>query len=141
MIFRKLLSCFVIFFTVSFAQSSSSYSRIGLGDIEYSYSSRRLGMGQLGVSVADADFINTLNPAGWYLLSKTRVEFGINYNGLFISDDNTKRYSGEAEFSGFTFAFPVSTDYGIGAALGFIPFSNVSYLSVQNFEFPGSPIP
>jgi len=140
MIFKKLFGCFIIFFTVSLlAQSSSNYSRIGLGDIEYSYSSRRLGMGQLGVSVADADFINSLNPAGWYLLSKTRVEFGINYNGLFISDDNTKRYSGEAEFSGFTFAFPVSKDYGIGVALGFIPFSNVSYLSVQNFEFPVSP--
>jgi len=140
MIFKKSFGCFIIFFTVSLlAQSSSNYSRIGLGDIEYSYSSRRLGMGQLGVSVADADFINSLNPAGWYLLSKTRVEFGINYNGLFISDDNTKRYSGEAEFSGFAFAFPVSKDYGIGVALGFIPFSNVSYLSVQNFKFPVSP--
>jgi hypothetical protein len=140
MIFKKLLS-FVLFFLIVplHSQSGSNYTRLGLGDIEYSYSSRRLGMGQLGVSVADVDFINSLNPAGWYLLSKTRIEFGINYNGLFISNDNLKRYSGEAELSGFTFAFPISTDYGISAAVGFIPFSNVSYLSVQNFEFPESP--
>jgi hypothetical protein len=94
-LFSLVLFCLIV---PIHGQSGSSYTRLGLGDIEYSYSSRRLGMGQLGVSVADADFINSLNPAGWYLLSKTRVEFGINYNGTFVSDDNLKKYFGEAEF-------------------------------------------
>jgi hypothetical protein len=34
-----------------FAQSNSAYTRKGVGDLVYSFSSRRLGMGQLGVAV------------------------------------------------------------------------------------------
>ena len=115
------------------AQSSSTYTRSGMGDIEYSYSARRLGMGQLGVSVADEDFINTLNPAGWYKLTKTRIEFGLYYNGMFLSDNNKSGYFAETEFSGFTIAFPVSELYGIGIAAGLVPFSNVSYDVEQTF--------
>lgn len=116
-----------------FAQSSSTYTRLGIGDIEYSYSARRLGMGQLGVSIADEDFINSLNPAGWYKLAKTRIEFGLYYNGMFLSDRNKSGYFAETEFSGFTIAFPVSELYGIGMAAGLVPFSRVSYDVEQTF--------
>ena len=60
-----------------FAQSSSSYSRYGVGDIDYSYSVRRMGMGQLGTSIADVDFISITNPASLYRISKTRIEFSL----------------------------------------------------------------
>jgi hypothetical protein len=73
------------------AQQGSAYTRFGLGDIQSSYSARRLGMGQLGTSVADEDFIGTLNPAGWNLLKMTRVEFGVAYNGLSVSADNFQK--------------------------------------------------
>ncbi|MGE5806516.1 MAG: hypothetical protein ACM34M_12045, partial [Ignavibacteria bacterium] len=57
------------------AQSNSAYTRKGIGDLVYSISARRLGMGQLGVSVPDADFISTINPASWYIIKRTRAEF------------------------------------------------------------------
>lgn len=134
---KKLVVVPIIFVFLSvpvFTQNSSTYSRLGLGDIEYSYSARRLGMGQLGVSIADEDFINSLNPAGWYKLSKTRIEFGLYYNGMFLSDNNKSSYFAETEFSGFTVAFPVSRLYGIGIAAGLVPFSNVSYDVEQTFN-------
>jgi hypothetical protein len=127
---KKILITIVLLISVSFVgfpQSSSSYTRLSIGDPVYNYSGRRLGMGQLGTSVADKDFINTLNPAGWSRLTRTRVEFGLSYNGLFISDKSSEFYTGEMEFNGFTIAFPVSTVYGIGVAAGIVPFSNVSY--------------
>jgi hypothetical protein len=117
-----------------YAQSSSSYSRIGLGDPVYSYSGRRLGMGQLGTSLADRDFIGILNPAGWHRLARTRVEFGLTYNGLFIQDETSSFYNAETEFTGFTIGVPASTEYGIGIAAGIVPYSNVSYRSVESLE-------
>jgi hypothetical protein len=133
---KKFLITAILFLILSplyFGQNSSSYSRLGLGDVEYTYSARRAGMGDLGVSVADADFINTLNPAGWYKLNDTRIEFGLYFNGMFLSDNNNSGYFGKAQFSGFTVAFPASRLYGIGIAAGLVPYSNVSYNTEQTF--------
>lgn len=133
-----LILVLLVFENQNFAQNSSAYTRFGLGDIEYSFSARRAGMGQLGISVADGDFINTLNPAGWYKLNRTRIEFSMYYNGLYLSDNNSKGYLGEAEFSGFAVAFPISYQYGISAAAGIVPFTNVSYLVEQENQLDGN---
>jgi len=124
---------FIIEFSISFGQSSSTYSRYGIGDYEYSYSARSSGLGKLGVAVSDADFINSINPASWYKISKTRFELGISLNGIFVSDNNQKTYSAETEINGFTFGFPVASDYGIGVAAGLIPVTNVSYKTSRTY--------
>jgi hypothetical protein len=111
----------------SFAQSSSSYTRFGIGDVDYSYSVRRMGMGQLGTSVADVDFISIINPASLYRIGKTRIEFSLNYNGTFLSNSVQKNYFAETDFSGFAVGVPISSKYGVGIAFGLVPFSNVSY--------------
>jgi len=97
-----------------FGQSSSSYTRFGLGDVDYSYSVRRMGMGQLGTSIADVDFISVINPASLYRIGKTRIEFSLNYNGIFLANDQQKNYFAETDFGGFTVGVPISNKYGIG---------------------------
>ena len=114
-------------FTYSFAQNSSTYSRLGIGDLVYSYSGRSLGLGESGVANSDDNSIGIINPAGWNALNSTRMELGGTYNGLFISNSSQKKYYSETEFTGFTFGFPISRKYGISAALGIVPYSNVSY--------------
>ena len=130
----KSKNVLILFFVItsivncdSFAQSSSSYTRFGIGDVDYSYSVRRMGMGQLGISVADIDFISIINPASLYRIGKTRIEFSLNYNGTFLSNNIQKNYFAETDFGGFTVGVPVSNKYGIGMAFGLVPFSNVSY--------------
>jgi len=119
-----------------YSQSGSAYTRLGIGDLEYTNSARRIGMGQLGASVADEEFINSLNPASWYKINRTRIEFAVYYNGMFVSDNNNSGYYGEMEFSGFSMAFPISELYGITAAAGLVPFSNVSYEIKESFQTP-----
>ena len=109
------------------AQQGSIYTRYGLGDVQSTYSARRLGMGQLGTSVADEDFIGSLNPAGWNLLKMSRFEIGVAYNGISVRDDIQKKFYSATRFTGFTMAFPVSTVYGVGVAIGMIPVTNVNY--------------
>ena len=136
----KLLSVIIIslitLIQTAVAQQGSIYTRYGLGDVQSTYSARRLGMGQLGTSVADEDFIGTLNPAGWNLLKMTRVEFGVAYNGLFVTENIQKKYYASTQVTGFTMAFPLSTAYGIGMALGIIPVTNVSYQVITHSSDP-----
>jgi len=133
----------ILIVTVSlpiFAQSNSVYTRKGIGDLVYSFSARRLGMGQLGVSVPDEDFISTVNPASWYILKRTRAEFSIDYNGIFASDNLMKKFYTDANFNGVTFAFPISSLYGISAAFGIVPYSNVNYEVVEDVKSSSSVI-
>ena len=139
----KLLSVIVFslitLIQTAVAQQGSVYTRFGLGDIQSSYSARRLGMGQLGTSVADEDFIGTLNPAGWNLLKMTRVEFGGAYTGLFVSSDNyQKKFYSSTQITGFTMAFPISTFYGIGMAIGIIPVTNINYQVTDRLTDPNA---
>ena len=110
-----------------FSQVNSSYTRFGIGDVQYSYSARRLGMGQVNTSIADVDFINVNNPAALFRLNLTRFEISLKYGGEDLSNDNLKKFYANTAFNGFSFGFPVSALYGIGAAVGIIPVSSVSY--------------
>jgi hypothetical protein len=123
-IFTVIITVFL--FSEVFAQSSP-YTRLGIGDVNYAYSARKLGMGQIAVSDAEANFISFYNPAGLFNLRRTRIEFNFDYNGSFLSGNNLTNYRGNGEFAGFMFAFPISSKNGIGAVSGLVPFSNVNY--------------
>ncbi len=132
--FNYIISLIVFIAQFSlFAQNSSTYSRLGIGDMSYNYSAVQLGMGQLGAAVSGDHNINILNPAGWNNFMLTRVDFGFNYSGLFLSGNSSSTYYGKGKFNGFTFAFPVSRAYGIGVAMGLIPYSDISYTVAQNY--------
>jgi hypothetical protein len=126
-----IISLFIVIQTAE-AQQGSPYTRYGFGDIQNSYSARRLGMGQLGTSVADEDFIGSLNPAGWNLLKMTRVEFGMVYNGMSLTENSQKKFYASSRITGFTMAIPISPAYGIGMALGMIPVTNVNYQATSH---------
>ncbi|MDP3682373.1 MAG: hypothetical protein Q8S01_00430, partial [Ignavibacteria bacterium] len=125
----KKIVLFVLFSLPLFAQVNSPYSRYGIGEIEYSYSARRAGMGGLGVAMDDNAFISMLNPAAWHSISLTRIEMATYFNGNFVKDQNQKSFYSGGYFSGFSFAFPISKQYGIAFAMGLVPLSKVAYES------------
>lgn len=126
---RRYLSLIIILFstTLVLSQNSSVYTRYGIGDLEYGYSSRMLGIGDLGIAELDPEHILVTNPASWASLNRTRIEFGLGYKGVVVSNNDKSAFTSEIEFSGITFGFPVSRDLGIGIAAGLVPYSNVSY--------------
>ena len=125
----KKIVLFVLFSLPLSAQVNSPYSRYGIGEIEYSYSARRAGMGGLGVAMDDNAFISMLNPASWHSISLTRIEMATYFNGNFVKDQNQKSFYSGGYFSGFSFAFPISKQYGIAFAMGLVPLSKVAYES------------
>ncbi len=130
------LNLFVTLFLVGsiYSQSSSTYSRFGIGDIFYANSAKRLAMGQLGTSLADESYISIINPAAWNTISRTRMEFSFRYSGISVSNDANKTYYDDSRFSGFSFGFPISKDNGVVMAMGLIPVSRVSYKAAEKFE-------
>lgn len=135
----RIISSFILILFLClpvYSQNGSPYTSLGIGDLEYTHSARRSGMGDLGVSVSDDYFINTLNPAGWHKIKSTRIEFAAYYNAMFLSDNNSSGYFGEMEFSGITMAFPISELYEITTSAGLVPVSNVSYEIKETFTGP-----
>ena len=140
---RKLKSISVILLALGFclqvnAQSTSTYTRYGVGDVLYSYSARSLSMGHSGSALINKDYVEVLNPASWSALSRTRIEFSFIYNGMLLSNGTESKYYGDGDFKGFTFAFPVSQENGIGVAMGLVPYSRLNYLIVQKDLDEGS---
>ncbi|MHB1687793.1 MAG: OmpP1/FadL family transporter [Ignavibacteriaceae bacterium] len=133
---KKIFILLILLSVYSFPQSSSSYTRIGIGDLVYSYSARSLGMGQLGTSVAVPDFTGIINPAGWFRIDRTRFEIGIDDNNLFLNDKTQSGRFSNAVFNGFTLSFPVSDKYGVGFAMGIVPYSKVGYNVSQKYSSP-----
>ena len=139
-LFIKIFLLFFLFIVQPeiFSQISSSYSRLGIGDMVYTYSARRAGMGELGVSLIDSEYVSFLNPASLTDLASTRTELGVMYNGLFLSNDNASSYSASTDFTGITLAFPISRKHGISLSLGLLPYSNVSYKEENQYDNSGS---
>jgi len=126
--FSKYCFTFIILIsTLSVAQRTSTYTRYGLGDVLYSYSARTLSMGHAGSAIINSDYVELLNPASWSGLTRTRIEFSFAYDELRLSNQNETKYYGDGIFKGFTFAFPVSEQNGIGVAMGIVPYTRINY--------------
>jgi len=83
------------------------------------------------VASLSRDFVELLNPASWSSLELTRIEFSLALNGVKLSDNNQSAFYTDSDFKGFTFAFPISTKYGISFASGLLPYSRISYNVVK----------
>jgi hypothetical protein len=131
---KFIIICFFIVFipSIAFSQSNSVYTRAGIGDLEYGYSAKMIGIGNIGATQLDPDHLIVSNPASWSVLSRTRIEFGLGYRGTLLSDGEQENYTSETEFKGVTFGVPVSREYGIGAVIGLVPYSRISY-SAENY--------
>ena len=117
-----------------YSQNSSTYTRNGIGDLNYTYSARSLGFAQTGVAIFNSDFVEILNPASWAALKFTKIEFSLALNGVKLKDSENSGFYTDAEFKGFTFAFPISDLHNIGFASGIVPYSRISYQVVEFTE-------
>lgn len=128
----KIIFFLVVYSTILFSQSSSTYTRNGIGDLNYTYSARSLGIAQSGLAMLNDSYVELINPASWSKLRLTRIEFSLVLNGVELSDNSNTAFYADADFKGFTFAFPISAKYGIGFASGLLPYSRVSYQVVES---------
>lgn len=117
-----------------FPSGGSYYSRFGFGDFYYSFTARRMGLGDLGIASSEYDFLNNLNPASWSRMRLTRFETGIVYNGTGVTSNVSNVYHSQTVFTGMMVGFPISYDHGISLVSGIVPYSNINYDVKQNAD-------
>lgn len=121
----------VLFPAVLFAQfnnnTTSPYSRYGIGDLQpYSFG-RSVAMGGTGIAVRNGYQINMANPASYSAIDTLGFMFEFGMNGKFTSykTDLGSTGANDVNFQYFAMNFQVSNR--IGAAMGLVPFSDVGY--------------
>ena len=65
---------FLFVLELSASNGGSLYTRYGTGDLQYSFSARRLSLGELGAAYFDRNYLSYYNPASWAGLTLTRFE-------------------------------------------------------------------
>jgi len=124
---KLLIITALLITTEVFSSGGSLYTRYGLGDLYNDYSSRRLGMGGLGIALSDKDYLNYLNPASLTDLNLVRFETGLFYIGDNMKDNSSSTFNANTFFSGFMFGIPIEHDLGITFNFGVVPVTNVHY--------------
>lgn len=127
------------------AQSSpdgSLYSRFGIGELQ-SYSSSQIeAMGGTAPSMHSLNYLNFSNPGTWSDQVLTRAAAGFTYQTVSITDAgaNESRLA-SGYLNAVQFSFPI-LERRLGIAVGFLPFSRVSYRVQQpGTLYPSSPEP
>ncbi|HVN47864.1 MAG TPA: hypothetical protein VMU30_03470 [Bacteroidota bacterium] len=126
---RHIIFYFFILLVVtanSFA-GGSTYSRYGIGDLQYFGGARAFAMGVAGVALSGANAINSYNPAGLSPIQLTRFSGDFSDTHMSSQDVNGSATYNFAAFQGAAFAFPIAHDYGIVFSLELNPMSSVRY--------------
>ena len=118
---------------VSLAQqtTSSPYSRFGLGDLNYQFSSVFNSLGGGGYAINDSKIINPFSPASYssYQSNSFLFSTGINNETIDIQSLTDNQTVNNLSLSHILFGFPLTKK--IGSSFGIIPFSSIGY-SMQN---------
>ncbi len=126
-----ILIAVVLSFGQAIAQGGSVYTRFGLGDLYLLSSARNLSLGGVGTSLGTKKFVNTHNPATWSSITDTKFSASLLSNMSNVDDGINSALYSSVRFTGFSLAFPIKEDLGIGFVLGIAPYSVINY-DVQN---------
>lgn len=133
----SLLVGLVMFPALLFAQfnnnTTSPYSRYGLGELQSTGFGRSSAMGGAAFASRFNKQINLSNPAAYNAIDSLgfMFEFGVDSKFSNFKNDLGNNFSNDVNFQYFAMNFNVSKR--IGAAMGLVPFSDVGY-NVELFE-------
>ncbi len=107
--------------------TTSPYSRYGIGDLQDYAFGRTIAMGGAAIASRYDRQINLANPASYNAIDSLgfMFEFGIDGRGSKYKNDLGSTNANDINFQYFAMNFRVS-NY-VGAALGLTPFSDVGY--------------
>ncbi len=117
------------FSTTLLAQNntSSSYSRFGLGVLEMQADASSAGMAYTGVALKSEGFLNITNAASYSALDSTRFLFNIQGKLAFANyQTNTNRQQNvDANIESIGFGFKAGKNWGMGFSLS--PYASIGY--------------
>ena len=108
-------------------QSSSPYSRFGLGDLKSQFSPFFNSLGGGGFAINDSKVINPFSPATYSSFESNSFLFstGLNNELVNIESIDESQTLNNLSLSHITFGFPLTNK--IGSSFGIIPYSSIGY--------------
>ena len=118
--------------------TTSPFSRFGLGDLHSLSHGRTSAMGGASLGSRNSQQINFSNPASYTSTDSLAFLFEFGLNGKFSSYKSSldKFSTNDINFRYFSLSFPVSKR--VSAAMGLTPYSDVGYDIRVNQEIEGS---
>jgi hypothetical protein len=104
----------------------STYSIFGIGDLNYSASTRTDGMGIMGFSLL-GNYTNTMNPAAWTEIPFTKFSTEFNFQKTNSTDGLNTSNRTYSDFESFNLSIPVNQKHGLILNLGMDNYSKVNY--------------
>lgn len=107
--------------------TTSPYSRYGLGDMQPGTFGRSAAMGGAKIGSRNSYYINLSNPASYSSADTLSFLFEFGFKSKFSSfkSDISKMTTNDINFDYLAFSFPISKR--IGASFGLVPFSDSGY--------------
>jgi len=109
------------------AQGGSTYSIFGVGDLRTTLGASYDGLAGTQIAVWSDYAVNLANPAAWGAVKSTRIQGGFRFNQQSVSNGQTTAAQNNGKLEGMAAIFSIDTALGIGASLGFYPFSSINY--------------
>ena len=135
----QIIFAFILLFVSvdTYSQAESPYSRYGLGFMRTPVFSANQGMGYLSSPYASAVNINYSNPASYASLTRSTLEIGGIIDGKSINTGDSSYRASNGSVSHFAIAFvPTAKHNAWAVCIGLLPYSNVNYNFIQNFNDP-----
>jgi len=114
--------------------TSSPYSRYGLGEMRDPGFGRSQAMGGISYGLRDKNSINPANPASYSAIDSLTFLFDLGASGLVssLTDNSGNKTSRNGNLDNLAMEFPLGKF--IGASIGLMPYSTVGY----NYSISGS---
>lgn len=118
--------------------TSSPYSRFGIGDLVGAGKGRSVAMGGAGIALGSPYTLNTLNPASYGVLDSMSFlyEIGMRAHVTNYKTEFGKHNTNDMNFDYFSVAFPVTNWWRVSA--GVTPYSNVGFFMDQRESYTDS---
>ena len=119
---------FLLSFFSAFSQENSPFSRYGLGDLYPQQNISTRGMGGLSAAIADAQSINTLNPASYGYLNLVTYDIGLTIDARTLRSANPVNKYNSTNFlpSYIQLGLPLNRK-GATLVFGLRPYTRINY--------------
>ena len=114
-------------FTLGQTNTSSPYSRFGLGELQNNVFSEFNAIGGGVTGFSSSNNINPYNPASYTSFSSNSflLSTGLRHKTVNMENNIDEQRTNNSSFSHFAIGFPISRK--VGASIGILPYSNMGY--------------
>ncbi len=134
LIFFFIVYAAPVFMLAQSNNTSSPYSRYGIGDLSGKGFAQGFAMGGSNIALQNDSvplfFINSGNPASYSGIRLTTAELGLNYSAVRLVNNTTNQLVHNASLAYVALAFPIKKWWG--SSIGLMPYSSVGYAIVDH---------